>query len=106
MRRTIVAFELDDARLWKVVLEIENVAQVGAAPFVNRLIGVTYNTQIAMLPRKALNQQILRPVRVLLFVDHDMDEFSSVFVPDRFGLLEEFDRLEQQIVEVERIGVS
>jgi hypothetical protein len=35
-----------------------------------------------------------------------MDEFSSVFVPDRFGLLEEFDRLEQQIVEVERIGVS
>ena len=38
LRRTIVAFELDRRRFRKIVLEVEDVPQVGAAPLVDRLI--------------------------------------------------------------------
>ena len=38
LRRAVVPFELDDLRFAEILLEVEDVAQVGAAPLVDRLI--------------------------------------------------------------------
>ena len=99
--RPVVAFELDDRDFRKVVLEIENVAEVGAAPLVDRLIRIADDREVAVHLRQAPDQQVLRPVRVLVLVDHDEPELSRVFRANLRRLFEQLDRLQQQIVEIE-----
>ncbi len=103
LRGAVVPLETHDMRLWKIVLEVENVAEVCAAPFVDRLVGVANHAEIPMLPCQALNQQILRAVGVLILVDHQEPELVAVAFADGFGLLEQLHSLQQEVVEVERI---
>ena len=106
LRRSVVAFELDDGRLGKVLLEVEDVPQVGAAPLVDRLIGIADDAQVAVHLGEPADQQVLRPVRVLVLVHHDEAELAArTSSRTRCGLLEQLDRLEQEIVEVERGAV-
>ena len=53
---------------------------------------------------EAANEQVLRPVRVLVFIDHHEPELLGVLGSDRRRLLEQLDGVEQQIVEVERVA--
>ena len=86
----------------KVVLEVEDVAQVGAAPLVDRLVGVADDAQVAVHADQLLDQQVLRPVGVLVLVDHREAEAPRVALAHRRHAVEQLDRLEQQVVEVER----
>ena len=99
--RAVVALQLDDRRLRPVALEIEDVAQVGAAPRVDRLIVVADHRQVAALGGERLDPQVLRAVRVLVFVDMEVVPAILVAGQDVGGLLEQADGLEQQVVEVE-----
>ena len=78
LRRAVVALELDDRRFGKVLLEVEDVAQVGAAPLVDRLIGIADDAEVAVGFGEPPDQQVLRPVRVLVLVDHDEPELLGV----------------------------
>ena len=51
------------------------------------------------------DEQVLRPVRVLVLVDHHEPELLGVLRADALRLLEQVDGLEQQIVEVERVAL-
>ena len=106
LRRAIIPFELDDVRLWEVALEIENVPQVGAPPLVNRLIRVANDAQVPVHFGKPANQEILRTIRVLVFVHHHEPELFRVFRANSFRLLEQVHSLQQQIIEVERVALS
>src|SRR6185369_1823530 len=46
LRRAVVLLELDDRRIRPVALEVEDVAQVGAAPRVDRLVVVADNREV------------------------------------------------------------
>ena len=48
LRRTVVPFEADDDGFGKVGFEIEDVAEVGAAPLVDRLIRIADDGQVAV----------------------------------------------------------
>ena len=52
------------------------------------------------------NQHVLRPVRVLVLVDHDVAELARVELARLLRRVEELDRLEQQVVEVEGVAVA
>src|SRR6185436_9436139 len=58
LRRAVVAFELDDLRFAEVLLEIEDVPQVGAAPFVNGLIRVADHAEVAVDSGETRNQHV------------------------------------------------
>src|SRR2546429_636271 len=45
LRRPVIAFELDDRRVRKVGFEIEDVAEVCAAPFVDGLIRIAHDAE-------------------------------------------------------------
>ena len=47
LRRAVVLLELDDGRVRVVALEVEDVAQVGAAPRVDRLVVVADDREVA-----------------------------------------------------------
>ena len=102
--RAVVALELDDRRLGPVALEVEDVAQVGAAPRVDRLVVVADDARLSCLCGEGADPQVLRPVRVLVLVD--VQVAPALLVPGQHlgRLLEQPDGLEQQVVEVERPG--
>ena len=62
----------------KSLLEVEDVAQVGAAPLVDRLIRVADDREVAMASASRRIEHVLRPVRVLVLVDHDVLELARV----------------------------
>jgi hypothetical protein len=86
------------------VLEVHDVAQIRAAPFVDRLVGIADDAKVAVHAGQERDEQVLRAVRVLVLVDHHVLELAAVALPHGRALVEELDGLEQQIVEVERVG--
>ena len=94
--RAVVLLELDHARVGEVLLEVEDVADVGAAEAVDRLRVVADHREVAMadgpacvgapprvgLPRRAaadeqLQQPVLRVVGVLVLVHEHVAEASA-----------------------------
>ena len=64
--------------LREIALEVEDVAQVGAAPLVDRLVRVADDGQVAVHAGELLDQQVLRPVGVLILVHHDELELAGI----------------------------
>ena len=100
--RAVVLLELDDRRVGVVALEVEDVADVGAAPAVDRLVVVADDRQVAVLRGQRPDPEVLRPVRVLVLVDVEVAPAILVAGEDVRRLVEQADRLEQEVVEVER----
>src|SRR6058998_1985068 len=48
LRRTVVLFESNDLRRRKMLLKLQNVRDVGAAPAVNRLVRIAYDTDVLL----------------------------------------------------------
>ncbi len=101
--RAVVLLELDDLGLGEVALEVEDVADVGIAEPVDRLVLVAHDHQIAVLGGEQLQQPVLGPVRVLVLVDQDLAERVPPAVADLLEQLERVDRADQEVVEVHRV---
>jgi hypothetical protein len=59
-----------------------------------------------VLRGQALHEQVLRPVRVLVFIHHQESKLLGVSIANALRPFKEFHRLEQQVVEIERVGVA
>ena len=71
-RRAVVLLEPHDFAARKVLLEVEDVPDVGAAPAVDRLVVVADDADVAVLAAEQLDELVLRAVRVLVLVDEDV----------------------------------
>ena len=56
LRRTIILLQANDARIGKVLLKVQNIGNVGATPFVDRLILVTHHANVLLFLRQKTNQ--------------------------------------------------
>ena len=123
--RAVVLLELDHARVGEVVLEVEDVADVGAAEAVDRLRVVADDREVAVPDRagvgrtvarlraaalrrapaadEQLQQPVLRVVGVLVLVDEHVAEGVAVALADLLEQLQQVDGAEQQVVEVHRV---
>ena len=102
LRRAVVLFQPDDPSLRVVHLEIQDVANVRAAPAVDRLVLVSHHAQVLPELRQQPHQFVLGPVGVLILVDHQVLEAPVVGFAYRLVVLEQPDGFEQEIVEIER----
>ena len=100
--RAVVLLELDDARALEVLLEVEDVAHVGAAPAVDGLVVVADGADVA--PRAAEEPQHLElgAVGVLVLVDEDVQELALPARAHVLALAPEARDLAHEVVEVER----
>ena len=103
LRRAVVLLQLDDRGAGEVLLEVEDVVDVGSAKAVDRLVVVADDADVAALAGKQLKQPVLRVVGVLVLVDEDPAELPPVALQHVGEQLEHVDRAEQQVVEVERV---
>ncbi len=105
-RRAVVALEPHDARLGIVLLEVEDVADVGAAPGVDRLVRVAHHAQVAVLAGELVHQLVLHAVGVLVLVHQHVLPAAAVVLEHLGEALEELHGLQQQVAEVEGVRVG
>ena len=61
----------------KIFFEVEDISDVGVAPFINALIGIAYHAEVARL-MDTFGDFVLRLVGILIFIDQDASECLSV----------------------------
>jgi hypothetical protein len=96
----VVRLEADDLGALEVAVEAEDLADVGPAPAVDRLVVVPHHADVAVLPADLPDDLVLRVVRVLVLVDEDVPVPLPVVPAHLLVLAQEAHRLEQQVVEV------
>jgi len=69
LRAAVVALEPHDPHAGVILLKLEDVIQIGAAPPINRLVGIASHCEIWMVGRQRPQDYVLRAVRVLILVD-------------------------------------
>ena len=127
LRRAVVLLEQDRGGVGEVLLEVHDVADVGAAERVDRLVGVADDHQLggrhavgSLLGREVpvvrrllelvgaqlVDQGVLRVVGVLVLVDQHVAEPAAVGLADVRELLEQVDGEHDQVVEVEGVGLA
>ena len=97
---TVVLFQFQHQRVGIILLKVQDVADIRAAPAVNALVGVADDAQVAPLPREQPREQVLRAVCVLVFVDHDVRELVLVLFAHLRKLPQHFHGDQEQVIEV------
>ena len=103
LRRAIVLFQPDGLRIGKILFEIQDVGNVGAAPLVDRLIFVAHDADVLLLLGQQTNQGKLQRVCVLVFIDQDVAKLVVVLFAHLGDFPQQSHGFDQQIVEVERV---
>ena len=106
LRGAVVLFQADGADVGEVLLELENVADVGAAPTVDGLVLVADDADVARGTGEQLHQLVLRAVGVLVLVDEEVFVTAVVTLAHLGDGLEQAHGLQQQVVEVQRVGLQ
>ena len=104
LRGAVVLLEAHDARIREVALEVEDVADVGAAPGVDRLVGVADDEHVAVGVGEQAHDPVLRVVRVLVLVDQQMVERALPALAHVVEALQQVDAAHQEVVEVHGVG--
>src|SRR5690242_7930663 len=102
-RRPIVHLEPNHGRVRETLVEVDDVADVSAAPSVDGLIVITDHADVAVLSAKELDQLVLRAIRVLILVDEDVLKSAAIALELVRMLLEHANGKYQQVVEVNGI---
>src|ERR1700682_34348 len=96
----VVLPELHDGRAGKVLLEVQDVVDVGPAEAVDRLVLVTNGHDVAPPASEQLHELVLGVVRVLVLVDEQVLETLVKLFADVGMLFEQPDVLADEVVEI------
>ena len=103
--RAVILLQTDGTGAGILLFKIQDVLDVGPPEAVDALIVVAYHADVAVSPCQQTGQQILQMVGVLILVDEDVAELALV-VGQRLPVRpQQIHRVEDDIVEVQRIGV-
>ncbi len=105
-RGAVVLLQLEFLHLRVIVLEIEDVLDIGAAKTVDALRIIAHHADVLMAGGQFLYNQVLGVVGVLILIHHDMAETFLIF-EQRFGKIpEKHVGVEQQVVEIHNRGLA
>ena len=101
LRAAVVPLELDDPATGVIVLELEDIRQVGPSPAVDRLVGVARDAKVGMIDREGSDDGVLSKVRVLVLIDEDVPVAAVEACPDVGVVLEDRHDVDEQVVEID-----
>ena len=102
--RAVVLLEQDRGRVREVVLELQDVADAGAAEGVDGLVGVADHHEVGVVVAQLADEGVLRVVGVLVLVDEHVAEPAAVRLADVGERLEQVDGHHDEVVEVHGVG--
>ena len=103
-RGAIVLLQLDGLAVFKVLLKVQDVGDVGATPAINGLIVVAHDHEVLVLGGQQVGDLVLDVVGVLILVDANVAEALLVLVEHLGAGAQQLERAHEQIVEVHRVG--
>ncbi len=99
-RGPVVLLEPHHARRREILLEVQDVPHVGAAPTVDRLVIVAHDLHVPVLAAQEFHQLVLRPVRVLVFIHEQIAELRAVRGEPLRVLLQDAYGQHEQVIEI------
>ena len=106
LRRAIVLLQLEELCVLILLLEVQNVIDVGTTEAVDALRIVTHHTDTPMLPRQLQHNLLLRIVGILILIHQHVFETVDVLLTDILMMAEEQEGLHQQVVEVHGVRLT
>ena len=103
-RGAVVLLQLNGLAVFKVLLKVQDVGDVGAAPTVNGLVVVAHDHEVLVLGGQQVGDLVLDVVGVLILVDANVAEALLVFVEHLGAGAQQLERAHEQVVEVHRVG--
>ena len=103
-RGAVVLLQLNGLAVFKVLLKVQDVGDVGAAPAINGLVIVAYDHEVLVLGGQQVGDLVLDVVGVLILVDANVAETLLVLIEHLGAGAQQFERAHEQVVEVHRIG--
>ena len=104
--RAVGELQVDPSCGGEVALEAQYVRQLGAPPAVDRLVRVPDHEHVVVSLGELAHEDVLREVRVLELVDQHAREAVAGGAARVGVLMQRADRGEQQVVEVEPVGLG
>ena len=77
--RAVVLFEPHHMRAGEILFKPQDIADLGPAPAIDRLIIIPHTADILVPPRQQAQPEILCHVGILIFVDKDVAEAAVIF---------------------------
>ena len=103
-RGAIVLLQLDGLAVFKVLLKVQDVGDVGAAPAINGLVIVAHDHEVLVLGGQQVGDLVLDVVGVLILVDANVAEALLILVEHLGAGAQQLERAHEQVVEVHRVG--
>ena len=100
----VVLLQLHHLGFRIVAFELQNIAQIGAAPRINGLVVVAHHHDVATLGGEQLGDGVLGAVGVLVLVHHEIAEAVLVGLAHVLVILQQQVAVEQKVVEIEGVG--
>mgnify|MGYP001591526195 CR=1 FL=1 len=97
----VVLLQKDNPGLRIILLKAEDISNIGMTPRVDRLVGVTYDADIAVLSSKLPGQGILDYVGVLELIYLQMKISVLIFGQHIRVLLEKVIGAQEQVIEIQ-----
>ena len=104
--RTVVALQPDDGGAGEILLEAQDVADLGAAPAVDRLVVVADAADVLRALGQQPQPEILGDVGVLVLVDQDVAETAMVDCQHVGMLLPQRHAVHDQVAEIDGIHLG
>ena len=102
-RGAVVLLQPDDLRALEILLEAQDVAHLGPAPAIDRLIVVAHAADVPVTAGQQAQPEVLGDVGVLIFVHQDVAEPAAILVQDVVVGLEDADDVQQQVAEIDGV---
>ena len=103
-RGAVVLLQLDGLAVFKVLLKVQDIGDVGATPAINGLVVVAHDHEVLVLGGQQVGDFVLDVVGVLILVDANVAEALLVLVEHLGAGTQQLERAHEQVVEVHRVG--
>ena len=103
-RGAVVLLQLNGLAVFKVLLKVQDIGNVGATPAINGLVVVAHDHEVLVLGGQQVGDLVLDVVGVLVLVDANVAEALLVLVKHLGTGAQQLERAHEQVVEVHSIG--
>ena len=102
----VVHLDLVGAGTGPVLVEFEDVRDIGAAPGVDGLRVIAHDHEIALRTGEQLDEAALEAVGVLILIDEDELELTAVALQQVFVFLQQLHGEREEVVKVHAVGLA
>ena len=102
--RAVVLLQLNGLAVFKVLLKVQDIGDVGTTPAINGLVVVAHDHEVLVLGGQQVGDLVLDVVGVLILVDANVAEALLVLIEHLGAGAQQLERAHEQVIKVHRIG--